>query len=92
MREADVAAEALYHRDRARAERLAAARANDERVRRAHLALATQHEVAMFQTRTARFEPHAAGGADAIGASLRAVMALPDARSAPAVRLDKLSD
>lgn len=92
MRQANTATEALYHRERARAERLAAARAADERVRRAHLDLAIQHEVAMFRTRPEPPEGDAGVGTDAIGATLRAVMALPDARSEPGMRLDTLSD
>jgi hypothetical protein len=71
-------AEMDYHRRRARAERLAATRAGDDRASRAHLELARQHEIAMCQSRTLR---HAEDDVrqHMIGATLRAVMALPDA-------------
>lgn len=73
------AVDAHYHRDRARAERLAAKRARDERVRHAHLGLAMQHEIAMFRSGAARRDIGDEALPAMLGAQLRAVIGLPEA-------------
>jgi hypothetical protein len=85
------AVDAHFHRERARAERLAATRSRDPRARRAHLELATQHETAMFKS-CAIVRPDERGIAPSvIGANLRAVIALPGAGADPVIQLEALT-
>ena len=83
------AVDAHYHRERARAERLAAGRSRDPRARDAHLELAMQHERAMFQScAMVRDEPPVAPSV--IGTNLRAVIGLPEERPDHVTQLEAL--
>jgi hypothetical protein len=84
------AVDAHYHRERARAERLAANRSRDPRARRAHLELARQHETAMFQSCAIVTGEEHGIAPSVIGANLRAVIALSADSDDPATPLEAL--